>query len=142
MNEYTLIAPNWYAACYCEKVRPLPPPESFPTLREAVERVFTLVQEVAELACNNLNGDIKVVTTFLLKKEPLTVDKIIEKFKDSLAITAVVFVSDKYFTHIALLLQGKNELEQLAAAQEMQELKSSLKAMNASCTTLNGIKVN
>jgi hypothetical protein len=160
MQNYILIAPKFNAACYCDKVRPLPPPESYPTLREAAERIFTLCEEVAKQCflprMIAVSGTEAIRVRVRLFDEAImdegdpdadgpsaTVEEIIEAFNThpSVPINAEVYFWESLWEQISLQLQGLKEIEEYLQTPDLVEIRQMLAQMGATATDGTGIHI-
>jgi hypothetical protein len=135
-----------------------PPPESYPTLEEAIDRVFVLFNDISKLCfppqmpLQPGSLVVKVVTLdYLLDvdcEDPNNVvsfskEDIINSFNESpsVRLVGVIYFWNGYWGTMNTTLQGARELQQYMQTPDMQELRSICQTLGATSVTGNGIVV-
>jgi hypothetical protein len=158
-HNYCIVAPKglpW--ACRCDKIEygyQPPPPESYATLDEAINRLQVLFEEVAKMTfppamLRHLPPQAVTVTVVLFddilagkNPKPLTKKRIIKEFKrhPSVPIVGLVKFWESDWESITCLLQGQKEIAAWLQSPEAQELSGVVRSIGAKAITVSGINV-
>jgi len=161
-HNYCIVAPQglpW--ACRCDELTiensgSEPPPESYPTIDEAIDRLQVLFEEVAKKTFHprllaQLPPEAITVKVVLFDSilagvqnpKPVTKKRIIKEFKQhpSVPIVGIVKFWESDHAHISCLLQGQKEIQAWLQSPEAQEISGVVKSIGAEAITVSGIHV-
>ncbi len=157
MNNYRIVAPHGFPhSCWCEssylEQNDLPPPESFPTLEAAIERIPKLFAEVAPLAFPKglqiPEGSVTVQTLFyydMLDEEFTSADagQITDRFRQHPSVDMAGLVRFWNTDHAVIhcLLQGDAEIKAYLESPEGREAAELAESIGATAIKVGGIHV-
>lgn len=159
-HNYCIVAPQglpW--ACRCDKIEyehQPPPPESYATLDEAIDRLQVLFEEVAKttfpagmlqhVPAESITVKVVLFDSILAgvqNPKPVSKRRIIKEFKQhpSVPIVGIVKFWESQWTHCTCLLQGQKEIAAWLQSPEAQELSGVVRSIGAEAITVSSIHV-
>lgn len=164
MNNFWIVAPqNLPWACRSDRLsanmdlppNSEPPPESYATLEEAIDRLQGLFEEVARktfdpellemLPPEAISVYIVLADSVLAGNysKPTSKAKIIREFKKhpSVPIAGIVHFWKTEWEIITCVIQGKKEIDVWLESPEAKEISGVVKSLNADAIVASGIYV-